>query len=90
MNQNFWGKGYTIIANKLKKTNRNPDEETTELQLQKQFPKKAKHHMRDNPFKDDVLIEVTSAELKVALDKTSRKKAPGPDAIRMELIKATA
>ena len=84
-----WGKAFKIVTNKFKLAPRTfPDEETTNNQISKLFPRRrittpslpTVDRKEVPPFKME--------ELKQAARETKNRKAPGPDGITPEMVKA--
>ncbi|KAJ3639076.1 hypothetical protein Zmor_004373 [Zophobas morio] len=89
IDEDRWGKGYKIITKKFRKCTPIPDEETEEAQIKKLFPSKPQITW-DEPEYTEQQPNFTVEELKEALSKCKNKKAPGPDGIKIEIIKAVA
>ncbi|KXZ75597.1 hypothetical protein TcasGA2_TC033490 [Tribolium castaneum] len=90
IDNDIWGKGYKILKNKLKRSPP-PDKETIDKQVVKLFPTKPIEKWKPStlpPVETRNLF--TTEELKQATDKTKSRRAPGPDGIKPEIIKAAA
>lgn len=87
LEENVWGKAYQIITGKLKMRKKQEiSEETMKEQIKHLFPerpiierKKQRKQTQNSPIFD-------KEELKLAMTRMKKKKAPGPDGITTEIL----
>lgn len=88
LEEDVWGKAYKIVTRKLKlKPRLNIDDEKVEEQVKKLFP--TQKEVKWDSSEEQIEVELfTEEELLGAASKLSKKKAPGPDGIMVEIINA--
>ena len=85
----MWGKGYQIVAKKIFPSPNPLTPEDTATQIRKLFPTVEETKWNRVPVEEEP-EEFTVDEMEAAVARSKNKKAPGPDGIPAEILKAAA
>nr|CAI5863034.1 unnamed protein product [Callosobruchus analis] len=91
MDNDIWGKGYKIVMNKLKPPPLVTLTDDQQVQIARLlFPRHQVTTWNRLSLKQADVPLFTKDEITTAIDKIKTKKAPGPDGIPTEVVKAIA
>lgn len=91
VNENTWGRGYQIVMKRMGRTTQQGPTDPVIMEdiVNGLFPDHPTRHHSEIPVKG-LVPNFTVAELMEAVGSMSGRKAPGPDGIPTEVVKATA